>query len=47
MNIDNSFNIEMKNNNNNNNDATTSEEFNSIKIIKSKIFNEQRTELEN
>ena len=42
---DNSSDIEMKNNNSN--DATISEEFNSIKVIKSKIFNDQRTELKN
>ena len=44
---DNLLNVEMKNNNNNNNDTIISKEFNSIKIIKSKIFNDQRTELEN
>ena len=44
---DNSSDVEMKNNNNNNSDATTSKKFNSIKITKSKIFNNQRTELEN
>ena len=37
------FDVEMKNNDNNNNNTTTSEEFNSIKVIKSKIFNDQRT----
>ena len=41
----NSSDIEMKNNNNN--DAITSEKFNNIKIIKPKIFNEQRTKLKN
>ena len=40
----NSSNVKIKNNDNNNNDATTSETFNNIKIIKSKIFNDQRTE---
>ena len=44
---DNSFDIEMKNNDNNSSDITISEKFNSIKIIKSKIFNNQRTELKN
>ena len=44
---DNSSDVEMKNNNNNNSDAITSKEFNSIKITKSKIFNDQRTELKN
>ena len=44
---DNSSDIEMKNNDNNNNGATISEKFNSIKIIKSKIFNDQWTELKN
>ena len=44
---DNSFDVEMKNNDNNNNDATTSKKFNSIKITKSKIFNDQRTKLKN
>ena len=44
---DNSSDIEMKNNNNNSSDATTSEKFNSIKIIKSKIFNDQRSKSKN
>ena len=44
---DNSSNVEMKNNDNNNNDTTISKEFNSIKIMKSKIFNDQRTGLKN
>ena len=43
----NSSDVEMKNNDNNSSDATTSKKFNSIKIIKSKIFNDQRTELKN
>ena len=37
----------MKNNDKNSSDATISKKFNSIKIIKSKIFNDQRTKLEN
>ena len=37
----------MKNNNNNNSGATTPKEFNSIKVAKPKIFNDQRTELKN
>ena len=41
----NSFDIEMKNNNSS--DITTLKEFNNIKIAKSKIFNDQRTKLEN
>ena len=45
--INNSSDVEMKNNDDDNGDTTTSEKFNSIKIIKSKIFNDQRTELEN
>ena len=44
---DNSFDVKMKNNDNNSSDATTSKKFNNIKIIKSKIFNDQRTKLEN
>ena len=40
-------NVKMKNNNNNNSDAITSKKFNSIKIAKSKIFNDQRTKLKN
>ena len=44
---DNSSDVEMKNNDNNSSDAITSKEFNSIKITKSKIFNDQRTKLEN
>ena len=44
---DDSFDVEMKNNDNNSSGATTSEKFNSIKIIKSRIFNNQRTELKN
>ena len=44
---DNSSDVEMKDNDSNNSDTTTSEEFNSIKIIKSKIFNNQRRELKN
>ena len=42
---DNSSDVKIKNNNSN--DAITSKKFNSIKIIKSKIFNEQRTKLKN
>ena len=44
---DNSSDVKMKNNDDNNSDAITSKEFNSIKIIKSKIINHQRTELKN
>ena len=44
---DNSSDVEIKNNDNNNSNAIISEKFNSIKIIKSKIFNDQRTELKN
>ena len=47
INIDNSFNVKMKDNNNNNNNATISEEFNNIKIVKSKIVNDQRRKLKN
>ena len=44
---DNLSNVKIKNNDNNSSGATTSEKFNNIKIIKSKIFNDQRTELKN
>ena len=44
---DNPPDVEMKDNDNNSSDATTSKEFNSIKIAKPKIFNGQRTKLEN
>ena len=44
---DNSSDVEMKDNDNNSSDTTTSEEFNNIKIIKLKIFNDQRTKLKN
>ena len=37
----------MKNSNDNNSDATISKEFNDIKIVKSRIFNDQWTKLEN
>ena len=47
INLDNSFDFEMKNNDDNSNDTIASEKFNSIKIIKSKIFNDQWTELKN
>ena len=47
VNLDNSSDVKMKNNDNNSSDTTISEEFNSIKIVKSKIFNDQRTELKN
>ena len=41
VNINNSFDIKMKNNDNDDSSAITSEDFNSIKIIKSKIFHDQ------
>ena len=47
VNINNSSNVKMQNDEKNNNNTTTSEDIISIKIAKSKIFNEQRTKLEN
>ena len=47
ININNSSNVKMQNDEKSNNDITTSEDIISIKIAKSKIFNEQRTKLEN
>ena len=47
ININNSSNVKMQNDEKNNNDTTTFEDIISIKIAKSKIFNEQRTKLEN
>ena len=47
ININNSSDVKMQNDEKSNNDTITSEDIISIKIAKSKIFNEQRTELEN
>ena len=47
ININNSSNVKMQNDEKSNNDTTTFEDIINIKIAKSKIFNEQRTKLEN
>ena len=47
VNINNSSDVKMQNDEKNNNDTTTFEDIINIKIAKSKIFNEQRTKLEN
>ena len=47
ININNSLNVKMQNDEKNNNDTITSEDIISIKIAKSKVFNEQRTKLKN
>ena len=47
ININNSSNVKMQNDEKSNNDTITSENIINIKITKSKIFNEQRTKLEN
>ena len=47
VNINNSSNVKMQNDEESNNDTTTFEDIINIKIAKSKIFNEQRTKLEN
>ena len=47
ININNSSDVKMQNDEKNNNDTTIFENIINIKIAKSKIFNEQQTELEN
>ena len=47
VNINNSSNVKMQNDEKNSNNTTTFEDIINIKIVKSKIFNEQRTKLEN
>ena len=47
VNINNSSDVKMQNDEKSNNDTTILEDIINIKIAKSKVFNEQRTELEN
>ena len=47
ININNSSNVKMQNDEKSNNNMITFEDIISIKIAKSKIFNEQRTKLKN
>ena len=47
ININNSSDMKMQNDEKNNNDTTTFEDIINIKIAKSKVFNKQRTKLEN
>ena len=47
ININNLSNVKMQNDEKNNNNTTTFENIINIKIAKPKIFNEQRTKLEN
>ena len=47
VNINNSLDVKMQNDEKSNSDTTTSEDIISIKIAKSKIFNEQQTKFEN